>query len=130
MKLVYPAVFSPCTEGGYTITFPDLPGCFTEGDDLAEAMFMAQDAASGWILGEMEDGEEIPESSCIEDIHTEDEQFVNLIVLDMDSYAEKYGKKAVKKTLTIPAWMNTYVEKHGVSCSKLLQEAISKVAML
>ena len=128
MKLVYPAVFEACEEGGYSISFPDLPGCFTEGDDLAEALYMAEDAASGWILGEMENGEEIPKASRREDIECDEGSFVNLIALDMEAYAEKYGKSTVNKTLTIPAWMNTYIEKNGINCSKLLQDAIGKLA--
>ena len=127
MNLAYAAIFTPCEEGGYTVTVPDLPGCITEGDSLAEALFMAEDAASGWVLGELEDGNEPPKASSIEDIQTKDGQFKSLIALDMDSYAEKYGSKAVKKTLTIPAWMNTYVEEHGISCSKILQESISRM---
>lgn len=131
MNLVYPAIFTPYENerSGYTVVFPDLPGCVTGGDTMAEALYMAEDAASGWVLGEIEDGAEIPKASAREDIACDAGSFVNMVALDMDAYAEKYGKKAVKKTLTIPAWMNTYVEENGVSCSRLLQEAIGKLAM-
>lgn len=128
MKLVYPAVFEKCDEGGYSVVFPDLDGCFTEGDDITEAIEMAEDAASGWILGEIEEGRSIPKASSWEDIADKGYGFVNMISLDIDAYAEKFGNKAVKKTLTIPAWMNTYVETHGISCSQLLQSAIRKLA--
>ncbi len=130
MKLVYPAVFTPYEDGsgGYTVEFPDLPGCVTEGDDLAEAMFMAEDAASGWVLTELEDGEKAPRASDIRNIEASKESMVNLIALDMDAYAAKYGSNAVKKTLTIPAWLNTFVEENGISCSKVLQEALGKMA--
>lgn len=129
MKLAYIAVFTPCEEGGYMVTVPDLPGCITEGDNLAEALFMAEDAASGWILGELEEGNKVPEATNIEKIETKEGQFKSIIALDMDAYAEKYGQKAVKKTLTIPAWMNAYVEEHNVSCSKILQDAISQMVV-
>ena len=131
MKLTYVAVFEPYedAEDGFVVTFPDLPGCVTGGDTLAEALFMAEDAASGWILTSLEEGEEIPKASKIDDISIEPGQFKNFIMLDMDSYAEKYGNKSVKKTLTIPAWMNTFVESHNVSCSKILQDAISRMAV-
>lgn len=57
MELLYPAILMPCVEGnGYTVTFPDLPGCVTEGDDLFNSLLMGVDAASGWILDELEDG--------------------------------------------------------------------------
>ena len=130
MKLVYPAVFTPYEDGsgGYAVEFPDLPGCVTGGDDMAEAVFLAEDAASGWVLTELEDGGKVPEATRLEDIETEQGQLVSMIALDMDAYAAKYGDNAVKKTLTIPAWMNTFVEQNGISCSKILQEALSKMA--
>ena len=130
MKLVYPAVFTPYEDGsgGYVVEFPDLPGCVTGGDDMAEAIFMAEDAASGWVLTELEDGKKAPKASELGDIATESGQFVNMVALDMDAYAAKYGSRAVKKTLTIPAWLNTYAEDHNISCSAVLQEALSKMA--
>lgn len=125
MKLIYPAIFSPCMEKeGYTVEVPDLPGCVTEGDDLADAIEMATDAASGWILGELEDGNNIPSPSPRKDIQTDDDSFVNMLVLDMDAYSEKYGSKAVRKNITIPAWLNTYGEKNHINFSKVLQDAL------
>ncbi len=128
MKLVYPAVFRPC-EGkeGYTVVVPDLPGCVTEGDTLADAILMAEDAASGWVLDELEDGNTAPTASQIEDIHKEQGEFVNLLVLDMDTYAEKYGSKAVRKNLTIPAWLNTFAENHQVNFSQVLTDALTSM---
>lgn len=130
MKLVYPAVFTPYEDesGGYAVEFPDLPGCVTGGDDMAEAVFMAEDAASGWVLTELEDGKAAPKATEIRDVAHGADQFVSLIALDMDAYAAKYGSNAVKKTLTIPAWLNTFVEQNGISCSKVLQEALGKMA--
>lgn len=129
MKLVYPAVFTPYEDnsGGYVVEFPDLPGCVTGGDDMAEALFMAEDAASGWLLTELEDGHKLPEASSFKELKTEGNQFVNMIALDMDSYAAKYGNKAVKKTLTIPAYLNTFAEENNISCSAVLQEALNKM---
>lgn len=64
MKLVYTAIFTPFDDGtGFTVEVPDLPGCITEGDSLVEAIDMGIDAASGWILGEIEDGNPFPEAS-------------------------------------------------------------------
>lgn len=130
MRLVYPALFTPYEDnsGGYVVEFPDLPGCVTGGNDMAEAIFMAEDAASGWVLTELEDGKKVPKASDFKGIDTKPGQFVNMVALDMDSYAAKYGNKAVKKTLTIPAWLNTYVEENNISCSLVLQEALSKMA--
>ena len=126
-KLLYPACFYPCEEQeGYTVVVPDLPGCVTQGKSLIDAIGMAVDAASGWVLDEMEDGKPIPPASKIEDVRADERPggFVNLIVLDMDTYAEKYGEKAVRKNLTIPAWLNTYAEANNVNFSRVLQDAL------
>ena len=130
MKLVYPAIFTPYEDGsdGYIVEFPDLPGCVTGGDDLAEAIFMAEDAASGWVLTELEEGKKAPEATKVNDVAVSGNAMVNLVALDMDAYAAKYGSNAVKKTLTIPAWLNTFVEENGISCSKVLQEALGRMA--
>lgn len=127
MKLTYPACFYPCEEkDGYTVVVPDLPGCVTEGDSLADAILMGEDAASGWLLDELEDGNPIPKASDVRDVHPDEGGIVSLLVLDMDSYAEKYGSGAVRKNLTIPAYMNTYIDAHGLSLSQIAQEAISE----
>ena len=127
MKLVYPAWFYPCEEieNGYTVTFPDLPGCVTQGDNLPNAIEMAVDAASGWLLDEMEDNRELPVASKHTEISLGSKNgFINLIVLDMESYAEKYGNKAVRKNLTIPAWLNTIAEREQINFSSVLQNAL------
>ena len=131
MKLVYPAVFTPCIEKeGYTVEVPDLPGCVTEGKDLVDAIEMGVDAASGWVLGELEEGNNIPAPSLRkENIKLEDpESFVSMLVLDMDAYAEKYGDKTKRKNITIPAWLNTYGEKNNINFSRVLQDALLKRA--
>ena len=131
MKLVYPAVFTPCIEKeGYTVEVPDLPGCVTEGKDLVDAIEMGVDAARGWVLGELEEGNNIPAPSLRkENIKLEDpESFVSMLVLDMDAYAEKYGDKTVRKNITIPAWLNTYGEKNNINFSRVLQDALLKRA--
>ena len=101
----------------------------TEGDNLAEAIEMGIDAASGWVLDELENGNNIPEPSLREDIKLDDDNsFINMLVLDMDSYSEKYGNKTVRKNITIPAWLNTYGEKNNINFSKVLQDALLKKA--
>ncbi len=130
MKLIYPAVFHPFSDGtgGYTVEFPDLPGCVTEGKNLQEAYEMAMDAASGWILGELEDGNSIPEASEYAKVKSEGNEQVNIVLLDIDKYAEQYGDKAVRKNVTIPAWLNTFAEKKKINFSQVLQEAILEKA--
>lgn len=126
MKLVYPALFYPWEDGdGYTVEVPDLPGCVSEGPNLADAILMAQDAASGWVLGEMEASAAIPAASAISEVHPEDGGFVSMLTLDMDAYADKYGKKVVRKNLTIPAWLNTFAESHSINFSQVLTDALT-----
>ena len=129
MKLLYPAIFTPAEEGGYTVEFPDLPGCFTEGDNLIEAIEMAVDAGSGWILGEIEEGNKYPEASDISNIEIPLDSIANLVILDMDSYAEKYGSRAVRRNITIPAWLDTYVQKNNLSLSRVVQDNLYTLAM-
>lgn len=125
MKLVYPAVFTPCIEKeGFTVIVPDLPGCVSEGNSLSDAIEMATDAASGWILGELEDGNSIPVASDFNVITHDSESFISLLLLDIDAYAEKYGDKTVRKNITIPAWLNAYGEKNHINFSKVLQNAL------
>ena len=127
MKLTYPACFYPCEEkeGGYTVEVPDLPGCVSEGSTLAEAILMGTDAASGWVLDELEDGKRAPEASPLESIIPEADGFVSMLVLDIDAYAEKYGEKAVRKNLTIPAWLNTFAENNHINFSQVLQDSLT-----
>lgn len=114
MKLVYPAIFTPCEElSGYTVEVPDLPGCVTEGRNLVEAIEMGADAASGWILDEMEDGNNYPAPSNFTAVPCPAGSFVNLLVLDMDAYTEKYGSKTIRKNITIPAGL-TLMEKKRI----------------
>lgn len=131
MKMIYPAVFYPFSDesGGYVVEFPDLPGCVTEGKNLEEAFEMAADAASGWILDELEEGNTVPEASRYKDVKARDGGQINMVLLDMDAYAERYGEKAVRKNVTIPAWLNTFAEKQKINFSQVLQEAILLKAM-
>lgn len=125
LKLIYPACFYP-NDNGYTVTFPDLPGCITEGKNITEALEMAVDAASGWILDLLEDGEEIPPATTeIKDIKLDySDGMINFVILDMDSYAEKYGAKSVRKNCTVPAWLNTAAERANINFSAVLQQAL------
>ena len=116
MKLTYPACFypDPEKEGAYAVVVPDLPGCVSGGDTLAEAILMGTDAASGWVLDELEDGNSLPLASPLSSIVPDAGGFVNMLVLDMDSYAEKYGEKAIR----------TFAEKNHINFSQVLQDSL------
>ena len=128
MRLVYPACFYE-EEKGYSVVFPDLPGCITQGDTLEEAMAMAEDTALGWVLLSLEDGEDLPVASNLKKIKLEKKGFTSLMLLDLGQYSEKFSRiKYVKKTLTIPYWLNKIAERKGLNFSKILQEALFNVA--
>lgn len=127
MKLVYPACFYK-EQSGYSVIVPDLLGCCTQGETLDEAIQMAEDAALGWLLTALEENEKIPEPTEIKNVKLEYENgFVSLLLLDISAYSEKYGsRKSVKKTLTIPAWLNERAERMEINFSKTLQDALIK----
>lgn len=123
-KYLYFAVFTPCEEGGYTITFPDLPGCISECDDIEEGMENAKEALELHLFGMEEDGDEIPVRTEPKYIKLEHGEFVVPIRVYMESVREEMNNKAVKKTLTIPYWLNKIAEEEKINFSALLQKSI------
>lgn len=128
MKYVYPVCIYPGDVSGYTVIVPDLPGCVTEGVTIADALEQAVDAASGWVLDELEEGRKVPAPSAVESTRADEYEngFVSVVMLDIDAYAEKYGSKAVRKNCTIPAWLNTAAENAHLNFSQILQNALQE----
>lgn len=130
MKIAYPVCFYEEDEGGYSIEVPDLQGCYTQAETIEESIEMAQDAALGWIATAIEEGEDIPNPSKISEVKLENQKgFKSLVLLDIDKYLKIFNsKKSIKKTLTIPEWLNNKAEKIGINFSQVLQDALlSKV---
>ncbi len=129
-RLFYPAVFHKAEEGGFWISFPDIPECLTQGDDMQQAYEMAVEAL-GLSLTTMEEaGEELPEASSPEQINTE-EGFLVVVEFDMAEYRRKHCSRAVKKTLSIPEWLNEAAMRQNINFSQVLQEALmQKIDML
>lgn len=123
-KYVYPAVFTPEEEGRYSVYFPDLEGCYTCGDDLQDAIMMAEDVLAFYLYDEEQNDRKIPEASAGDTVALEKGEFVNYIACDTREYAKMHNNKAVKKTLTIPEWLNEAAIKAGVNFSQVLQEAL------
>ena len=119
-KYVFPAVFTPEKDGGYSILFPDLEGCFTCGDDLIDGMQMAV------LYSYEKENREIPIPSKREDIKLQGKEFVNYVACDTMEYRKRYNNKAVKKTLTIPAWLNEKACSMNINFSQVLKEALMK----
>ena len=124
-KCMYPAIFTYDTENNsYIVDFIDLMGCTTEGKTIDEAYEMAQDAM-GLYLCDLTDNE-LPKPSLPPYNNTElkENEFITLVYLDLNEYRKKYNNTAVKKTLTIPMWLNTLAEKNNTNFSQVLQEAL------
>ena len=119
---VFPAIFT--FDGKYyNVDFIDLKGCSTFGNSIQDAYAMAQDAM-GLYLDNMVN---FPKPSLdFSAIDLKDNQFISLISIDMDYYRKKFNNKAVKKTLTIPKWLNYLAEKNNINFSQVLQEAIKE----
>lgn len=116
---VYPALFHfNQNDGSYTITYPDLPGCVSEGKSLENALYMAQDALRQWLECAIGVGQEIPAASRVEEIAHEQGEFANLI------RAELKDDRAVRRTVSIPKWMYDAATDANLSLSRVLQDAL------
>lgn len=121
-KLFYPAIFHK-EEDGFWVSFPDFPECFTEGDNMELAYEMAVDALGLAITSRKEDKEEIPKASQPDAVTVEDGILV-VVEFDMLDYCKKHNSRAVKKTLSIPEWLNEEATRMGVNFSQVLQDAL------
>lgn len=118
-NIFYPAVFHR-EETGFSVSIPDIEGCFTQGDTMDEAIEMALDAI-GLML---EDCQNYPKPSEIEAIKTEGNDFVAMVPFNWTEYKRRNDSRAVKKTLTVPSWLNEAAEAAHLNFSGVLQEAL------
>ncbi len=123
-KYAYPAVFTKEKEGGYSICFRDLEGCYTCGDSIEEGLEMAEDVLALALYGYETNGKKIPEPSLLSEIALAPNEFVSYVKCDTMEYRKMYNSKAVKKTLTIPEWLNEEAMAAGINFSQVLQEAL------
>ena len=124
MKYVFPVVFRPEAEGGYSVLFPDIEEAFTEGETVAECIEMAEDVLCLMLYERELHGLPIPSATDIHDIVQNHGDIVTLIKCDTMDYRRFYLNKAVKKTLTIPEWLNIEATAKGYNFSAVLQEAL------
>lgn len=122
-KLFYPAIFHKAEEGGYWISFPDIPECLTEGDTIEQAYEMAVDALGLAISSRYQQKEDIPTPSEPENISVNN-GFLVIVEFDMLAYQKRTNAKAVKKTLSIPQWLNEEANAMNINFSQVLQEAL------
>ncbi len=121
MKIVFPAIFHR-ENNSYWVDFPDLAGCQSFGDTQTETLYNAKEALEGYALSLLENGEKLPEPSEISSIKTDKDSFVSFVDADLSPYLNK--SKAVKKTLTIPEWLNDAAIEKGINFSRTLQDAL------
>ena len=120
-EFVYPAIFHLNEDDGtYTITYPDLPGCISEGKSLENALYMAQDALNTWLGYALDEKEPIPPASSLQSVTPGQHEFVNLI------RASIRDNRAIRRTVSIPRWMDEQVSAAGISLSRVLQDALKE----
>jgi len=124
-KYAYPSVFTP-DDSGFTVIFPDLENCYPQGDDLTDALEMAGDVLNIVLYRMEKDNKPIPEPSAIKDVRISGDSFVSFVVADTLRYGKLYDNKTIKKTLSIPAWVNTAAEEKKLNFSKVLQEGLQR----
>lgn len=126
MKYVYPAVFHPEQEGGFSVFFPDIDRGAMQGNTIAECIDMAEDFLCLALYRMEENALTIPEARSIKEIEVDPSDFVTLISVDTETYRRYYENKLVKKTLNIPSWLNKRAEDANVNFSQTLQKALKE----
>ncbi len=123
-KLFYPALFHKAEEGGFWITFPDFPECMTQGENMQDAYEMAWDALGLAVASRIENREALPPVTEPYAITLDPDTFCVVVPFDLISYQKKHNSKAVKKTLSIPEWLNEAATDRNVNFSQVLQDAL------
>ena len=124
-QYIYPCVFMYEDEG-ISVYYPDLDGCVTFGNDEQQAFHNAKEALTLHLYGMEQDGDPIPPPSRIKDITLNENEQAILLEVSMPAFRAKQANKLVKKTLTIPEWLNIVAENSGVNFSQLLQSALKQ----
>lgn len=124
-KYIYPAIFD-FDEDGITVTFPDLPGCITCGNNQEEALKNAKEVLELYMYSLEEDNETIPQPSNILDLEVENTQVIVLVDIWMVPVRDEMKNKCIKKTLTIPKWLNDLAIENNVNFSAILQSALKE----
>lgn len=124
-KYIYPAVFTP-EENGYFINFPDFESCYTQGKDLADGISMAEDVLALMLTHFEDERRAIPDASQINGLVLENDSFATYVSCDTATYRRLMNNSAVKKTLSIPSWLNDSATAAGLNFSQVLQDALKQ----
>ena len=113
---------------GVSVRFPDLPGCLTAGDTAEEAHAAAREALEGFMYVMEQDGDVIPDPSPLDDIlkQAEDGEAALEVLVWMPTVRTAMESRAIKKTLTVPKWLNDEAERQHLNFSQVLQEGLKR----
>lgn len=133
MIRAYPACFYKEKDNSYTVIFPDLNFLATQGENLEKAMISAIDCMAGYLymeknLPKASDLMKVNPQKVLKEIGEEENQeaFVNIVAVDVEEYAKKHFEKSVKKTLTIPIWLDDMAKQNHINFSQVLQNALKE----
>jgi len=120
---IYPAIFTP-DEDALMVTFPDLPMVITYGEGTIHAYEMAKEALGAYLEMAIDNGDKLPKPTAPDKVKASKGGFVSLIDVDMIQFKTQYTNRAVKKTLSIPEWLNNMAESRQINFSAILQKAL------
>lgn len=123
-KLYYPAIMHPEAEGGYSVWLHDIDGCVSQGETLPEAVENIKDALGLYYEDAEEGNSVLPPPSSPNCVELEAGEFVVVVEFAPEEYLKSRSTKAVKKTLSIPAWLNSMAEAQQLNFSAVLQSAL------
>lgn len=123
MKYIYTACFE-VTDSKVYARVPDLSGCITTGKDLSDAIEQLTDAASIWLVDAEDDDATIPDPTPQDKFAHNGNVVFSLIQIDTIAYRAAIDTKAVRKNVSLPAWMANLADKYGYNCSQILQDAL------
>ena len=122
MQYIYTAIFTPIEDGsGYYAKVPDLPGCITTGNSLADAIDQITDAMNAWLVVAEDEGDEIASPTPQDQLSVGSDAIFSA---DTIEYRARTDSRAVRKNVSLPCWMVRLADKRGINCSQVLQDAL------
>ena len=128
MQYIYTAIFTPIEDGsGYYAKVPDLPGCITTGNSLADAIDQITDAMNAWLVVAEDEGDEIASPTPQNQLSAGSDAILSLVSADTIEYRSRTDTRAVRKNVSLPCWMVRLADKRGINCSQVLQDALRTI---